>query len=145
MGTHVDLVKVETRDDGKQVPTRLQFKTARESPSGGAGFLCDLSTSAGSYKGKKKTQPYPEGAFDELVAVAWVEDEAGEEKPEFWVIPAEALKEHGYRRSESGDLRGKSALHLHSMKIGVQPKQNARKQANTWTRKFHVGGQRVRD
>jgi len=144
-GTHVDLLKVETRDDGKQVPTRLQFKTARESPSGAAGFICHLCTSAGSYKGKKKVQPYPEGAFDELVAVAWVEDEAGKQKPEFWVIPAEALKENGYLRSESGDIPGKIALQLHSQKIGKQPKQNARKQANTWTREFHVGEQRVRD
>ena len=144
-GTHVDLVKVETRDDGKQVPTRLQFKTARESPSGATGFICHLCTSAGSYKGKKKVQPYPEGAFDELVAVAWVEDEAGKQKPEFWVIPAEALKENGYLRSESGDIPGKIALQLHSQKIGKQPKQNARKQANTWTREFHVGEQRVRD
>ena len=79
------------------------------------------------------------------MAVAWVEDEAGEKKPEFWVIPAEALKENGYLRSESGDVPGKTGLPLHSQNIGEQPKQNARKQANTWTRKFHVGEQRVRD
>merc|ERR1712078_813157 len=143
-GTHVDLVKVETHD-GKQVKTRLQFKTARKSPNGGAGFICDLCTSAGSYKGKKKVQPYQEGAFDELVAVAWVEDEAGKQKPEFWVIPEEALKEQGYLRSESGDNPGMIMLPLHSQNIGEQPKQNARKQANTWTREFHVGEQRVRD
>ena len=144
-GTHVDLLKVEKRDDGKQVTTHLQFKTAREHPTGGAGFVCNLRTSAGRYKGKQRVQPYPEDAFDELVAVAWVEDEAGKQKPEFWVIPAEALKEHGYLRSESGDLPGKTDLPLHSEKIGKQPNQNARKQADTWTRKFHVGGQRVRD
>ena len=125
--------------------TRLQIKTARERPRGGAGFSSNLFTSAGRYEGKKHFQPYLEDAFDELVAVAWVEDEAGKEKPEFWVIPAGELKKHGYLRSKSGDVPGKTILPLHSQKIGEQPKQNARKQANTWTRKFHVEEQRVRD
>merc|ERR1712078_390373 len=143
-GTHVDLVKVETRD-GKQVITRLQFKTARKSPNGGAWFSCNLFTSAGRYEDKVRVQPYPENTFDELVAVAWVEDEAGKEKPEFWVIPAEALKEHGYLRSKSGDVLGKTGLVLHSQTIGEQSKQPGRKQRNTWTCKFYVGELRVRD
>merc|ERR1712078_464273 len=144
MGTHVDLVKVETRD-GKQVKTRLQFKTARKSPNGGAWFPCNLFTSAGRDEGKQRVQPYREGAFDELVAVAWVEDEAGEKKPEFWVIPAEALKKHGYLRSKSGKVPGKKTLSLHKQTISKQPKQRGRKPTNTWTCKFYVGELRVRD
>jgi len=63
-GTHVDLLKVETRDR-KQVTTRLQFKTACKSDRGGPGFLCDLRTCAGRYERKQHYQPYPENAFDE--------------------------------------------------------------------------------
>merc|ERR1712078_151753 len=92
--------KVEKRDNGKQVITRLQFKTARESPSGGAGFVCDLCTRAGTYKGKKKVQPYTEGAFDELVAVAWVEDEAGKQKAGVLGHPCESSE--GERLSTIG-------------------------------------------
>jgi len=140
-GTHVDLLKFETRD-GTQVTTRLQFKTACKAYSGRAGFMCDLRTYAGRDEGKRHYQPYPDDAFDELVAVAWVKDEAGVEKPGFWVIPAEALKEHGYLRSESGDVDGKKTLRLHSQNIGVQPKQNA---TNTWTSEFYVSKLRIRE
>ena len=140
-GSHVDLLKFETRD-GTQVTTRLQFKTACKAYSGRAGFMCDLRTYAGRDEGKRHYQPYPDDAFDELVAVAWVKDEAGEEKPGFWVIPAEALKEHGYLRSESGDVDGKKTLRLHSQNIGVQPKQNA---TNTWTSEFYVSKLRIRE
>jgi len=144
-GTHVDLVKVETRDDGTQVTTRQQFKTARERPRGVSGFSCNLFTSAGRYEGKWGVQPYPEDAFDELVAVAWVKNKAGKENAEFWVIPAEALRENGYLRSKSGDVPGKMVLQLHSLEIGKQPKQNPRKQANTWMRKYRVRELCVRD
>ena len=136
-GTHVDLLKVETRDDGKQVPTRLQFKTARKADRGGPGFMCNLRTCAGRSEGKQHYQPYPDDAFDELVVVAWVEDEAGKQKPKFWVIPAEALKEHRCLRSESGDVAGKTGLRLHSQDIGVQAKRMSPK--TQWTSKFYVG------
>ena len=138
-GTHVDLLKVETRDDGKQVPTRLQFKTARKADRGGPGFMCNLRTCAGRSEGKQHYQPYPENAFDELVVVAWVKNTAGEEKAAFWVIPAKELKKQGYLRSESGDVDGRMCLRLHSQDIGVQPKQNTGRPPNTWTSEFYVG------
>jgi len=137
-GTHVDLLKVETRDR-TQVKTRLQFKTACKADRGGPGFYCDLRTYAGSYEGKQHYQPYADGAFDELVVVAWVKNTAGEEKAAFWVIPAKELKKHGYLRSESGDVDGKTGLRLHSQDIGVQPKQNTGRPPNTWTSEFYVG------
>ena len=137
-GSHVDLLKFEPRD-GKEVTTRLQFKTARKAYSGFPGFMCDLRTSAGRYEGKQHYQPYADDAFDELVVVAWVKNTAGEKKAAFWVIPAKELKKQGYLRSESGDVDGMMCLRLHSQDIGVQPKQNTGRPANTWTSEFYVG------
>ena len=101
--------------------------------------MCDLRTSAGRYKGKQHYQPYPDNAFDELVVVACVKNKAGKEKAEFWVIPAKELKKHCYLESRSGDVAGKMTLRLHSLEIGEQPKQIARRPPNTWTNEFYVG------
>ncbi|UPR00101.1 hypothetical protein HOP50_04g34150 [Chloropicon primus] len=120
--TQVDLLKDAT--------TRQQFKTARAASNGVAGFLCDLHTYAGRDEaGKQLKDPYPAGAFDELVAVAWVEGKAY-----FWIIPAAELEAKGYLRSESQP--GKTCLHLHASQIGVQPNPHARNKADTWTHKY---------
>ncbi|UPQ98704.1 hypothetical protein HOP50_03g20100 [Chloropicon primus] len=120
--TQVDLLKDAT--------TRQQFKTARAASNGVAGFMCDLHTYAGRDEaGKQLKDPYPAGAFDELVAVAWVEGKAY-----FWIIPAAELEANGYLRSESQP--GKTCLHLHASKIGVQPNPHARKKVDTWTDKY---------
>merc|ERR1711972_999156 len=72
--------------------TRLQFKTVRAVP-GVAGFTCSgLRTRAGrDEKGKRLFKPYSVGAFDELIAVLWVDSTA-----HFWQIPAAQLEAHGY-------------------------------------------------
>ncbi|QDZ20323.1 hypothetical protein HOP50_04g28410 [Chloropicon primus] len=120
--TQVDLLKDAT--------TRQQFKTARAASNGAAGFMCNLYTYAGRDEaGKQMKDPYPAGAFDELVAVAWVEDKAY-----FWIIPAAELEAKGYLQSESQP--GKTCLKLHASQIGVQPNPHARNKADTWTHKY---------
>ncbi|UPR03873.1 hypothetical protein HOP50_14g72030 [Chloropicon primus] len=120
--TQVDLLKDAT--------TRQQFKTARAASNGVAGFMCNLYTYAGRDEaGKELKDPYPAGAFDELVAVAWVEGKAY-----FWIIPAAKLEANGYLRSESQP--GKTSLHLHASQIGVQPNPHARKEVDPWTRMY---------
>ncbi|QDZ21576.1 hypothetical protein HOP50_06g41030 [Chloropicon primus] len=120
--TQVDLLKDAT--------TRQQFKTASAASNGAAGFMCSLNTYAGRDEaGKRLQDPYPAGAFDELVAVAWVEGKAY-----FWIIPAAELEAKGYLQSESQP--GKTCLKLHASQIGVQPNPHARNKADTWTDKY---------
>lgn len=81
--------------------------------------------------GKRLVDPYPAGAFDELVAVAWVEDAA-----HFWVIPAAELEARGYLRTKS--TPGTTSLRLHAPTIGVQPNPRAKMPADTWTASYFV-------
>ncbi len=124
-GTHVDLLKGATR---------LQFKTACAAPDGTSGFKCHLYTYAGTdEKGTQLHDPYPAGAFDELVVVVWLGNTA-----RFWQIPEAKLVEHGYLRS--GSQPGKKSLKLHATTIGVQPSPHACKPADTWTDEYFFLG-----
>jgi hypothetical protein len=119
--THVDLVQGETR---------LQFKTVTPTAPGHAGFYVPLCIHGGrSGEGKNFFDPYPVGAFDCLVAVAWVDGTA-----HFWAIPAAELQNRGFFQSESQD--GKKTLVLHAPGIGVQPKEGAKRKADTWTSQY---------
>ena len=127
-GSHVDLLK-----DGR----RLQFKTARPLSNGGAGFKCSLCIKAGhDEEGKQLVQPYPIGAFEKLVVVAWVDGAA-----HFWEIPADVLEDGGYLRSEAQpELQpGVTSLSLHALTIGEPPKHDACKQVDTWTHAYFEG------
>jgi hypothetical protein len=125
--THVDLVKDAT--------IRQQFKTAC-TDRGRAGFCCTLFTRSGKDEaGKQLVEPYPADAFDELVAVAWVDGAA-----HFWVIPMEKLVEHGaVRTATAGD--GITRLVLYGP-IGKQPDPKAYCKADTWTSEFYVNAHR---
>jgi hypothetical protein len=120
--SHVDLLQGEKR---------LQFKTVSEASADKAGFACILTTSAGIVEGKKTKKPYPVGAFDYLVAVAWVNDTA-----HFWRVPAAELETRGVLRSDSQE--GKTGLMLHAPTIGVQPNSRASVKADTWTAGYFI-------
>ena len=118
--TQVDLIM-----DGK----RLQFKTASRQQR---GYTCTMRISAGHDKaGRKLYDPYPAGAFDMLIAVAW-EDGI----PHFWKIPASTLEDRGVMSSEMH--AGQMSLRLHSPTIGNQPSQTHWKKADTWSSTFFV-------
>ena len=122
-GSHIDLMKGTLT---------YQFKTAKPSGGGSAGFRVGLQTSGGTdERGIKIKTPYPTNAFDVLVAVAFVD-----EKAHFWEVPSSDLERRGY--FVSATCAGKETLYLHNKSIGIQPNPHAKRKCDTWTWDFVV-------
>ena len=104
-----------------------------------AGFQVRLTHKCGKDEnGKQLVDAYSEKDFKTLLVTY---EDPDTNLLHAWRIPMSELVERGYVKTE--DEVGKQTLWVHSTQVGQQPKQNAKKQVNTWTCIYYIGSREM--